>query len=431
MENFILFRQMICLLLFFDFIFLLPNFYTFFGKENFKRSWIDTPVKGYALAAVILVDLVLLFFNIYPLLTSFILTLSLRYCYITNYIKRLLQGAGAVGHICYFISVYLFLFELGKAVDPELLSEFFHEVFAFEIGLLMVMAGLYKGFLGYMRNEGVEYGLVNPMWGKFYKFFKEVPPNSWIYQVNNWIAFLGEALTGLLFFIPESRILGVVLLFGIFLFILATIKVGVLPLMMMGSMILYLPSIPFHFLQATVKLPIDLYAPALTPWIKGLFIGYLVLLVIAYIVLLLKHIWEIKIPWVLQKIIDYRPVFQWGVFTKSVTDYVVTIETISKETGETIELIFDGVGIHHHHSSMLMSMFGLEKFHQIEGNTSTFYGKMVAHAKTLQPKMLVNDFAYKYHLYEIVKTEKGFDYQPLASFAVDIQSDRVIRLDRM
>ncbi len=430
MENFVLFRQTICLLLFFDFIFLLPDFYIFFGKENFRRSWIDTSAKAYALAVVILADLVLLFLNFYPLVTSMILMLALRYCYITSYIKRLLQGAGAVGHICYFVSVYLFLFELGTALDPERLLAFFHEVFAFEIGLLMVMAGLYKGVLGYMRNEGVEYGLVNPMWGKFYLFFKKIPPNSWIHAANNWAAFLGESLAGLLFFIPEYRLWGVVLIFAIFLFVFATIKVGVLPLMMMGSMILYLPPISFHFPQVADQSPLNLYAPVLTPWIKGVFIGYLAVLVIAYSLLLLKHIWEIKVPWILQKFIDYRPVFQWGVFTKSVTDYVVTIETLSKETGEAVEVIFDGVGIHHHHSSMLMSMFGLEKFHEIEGNLSTFYGKMLAHAKMLHPKKSGENFAYRYQLYEIEKTENGFNYRSFASFVVDPQSDRVIRLDR-
>lgn len=192
MGNFLLFKQTVCLLLFVDFLFLLPNFYIYFGKQNFKKSWLDTPKKAYVLAVVILVDLMLLFFNIYPLITSFILCICMRYCYVTNYKNRLLQGAGAVGHTCYFTTAYLFIFELGYALDPLHLPQFFHEVFAYEIGLLMVISGLYKGVLGYMQNEGIEYGFVNPMWGKFYKLFRKIPPKSLFFRLSNWLAFLAQ-----------------------------------------------------------------------------------------------------------------------------------------------------------------------------------------------------------------------------------------------
>src|SRR5205807_2265462 len=149
-----------------------PRFSIYFGPHVFPKSVFTTSLSINIFQIAQLVTLAFLFLGIYPLFASFVLLLLMRYLFVTDGNQRI-TTFGAPGHMCYLISAYLFFFELSFVIDStKKLTNFIHSVFAIEVGLIMLTAGIYKYVLGYRDQRGFEYALVNPSWGKFFFFFK-------------------------------------------------------------------------------------------------------------------------------------------------------------------------------------------------------------------------------------------------------------------
>lgn len=449
MANYVLFKQLVCLIFIGKMLVLLPQFYRYFGPPSFPRSIFNTPFRTIIFNLFLITDLILLFLNIYPLVTSFFLFLCMRYLYITDRPMRL-TSAAAVGFICYFVATYLFIFELGQFLDSSLeLNAFLLRILGYEIAIIMFMSVIYKVHSGYITGKGFEYGLVNPMWSKFFFLLRKIPPSSLFFKANNLLALTLQLSCGTLFLFNATSAYAATLLIVTFIYVFLSIRTSVLPFLMMSLSLLFLPPLSMHFptLDYTTSLTLDI--PILTQTLQAVFILYLIILIIANIYLAVTKVFEVKFPRFIEKPIEsfilYRPVFEWMVFTSPITDFFVKIETVSKDTGKVESTLFDGYShgyldaiknpklffrfIHHHESSTLLNVFYDYK-PKARIPEEYFHSRIIKYAKTLIPQSEAHNIAIQFTIVQIEKTPTYFEYIPFQSYIVDLESDRVITMKK-
>jgi len=445
MANYLLFKQVVCLILFFETLVLWPKFYRYFGPPSFPNSFITTTARVFFFNLFLLTNLALLFFNIYPLVASLLVALCMRYQYVTNSRKRLVT-AGAVGHICLFASAYIFIFEVGYFLDQSnQLSHFFHHVFAIEVGIIMTVAGAYKYLLGYCDGSGFEYALVNPSWSKFFFLFKGLSPSSLFYKINNYAACIMELLSGVLLLIPQTRQWGAILLLLVFIYVILTVRVSILPLLMMSTSILYIPPLAFHF--PTFDYPaLQIQAPALIiTMIEIAFVLYLAVYIFTVIYRALRTFRRTPFPEPIKKFMEifikYRPFFEWGVFTSGLTNFFVKIDKISKSSNQVISSPYDGFSknyreafetpglffryIHHHESSCLLNIF-FPTPKDTKEQLEWFQTKLVKYAQSLLSESEIEDTLIQYTIILIEKTPTEFLYTPYYSYTVDAREGKIV-----
>jgi hypothetical protein len=449
MINYLLFKQVVSIILFFETLVLWPKFSRYFGPLAFPRSFFTTPLRITVFNLFLLLNLICLFLNFYPFAASFFILVSMRYLYVTDSKKRI-STAGAVGHICYLTSAYIFFFETAFIIDPsQYLSYFLKAVLAIEVGVVMIFAGLYKYLLGYFEGYGFEYALVNPSWSKLFIFFKKFPPKSWIFKINNVTACFGELISGILFFIPQTRTWGAYLLFVIFTYVFLTVRVAVLPLLMMSIALLYIHPIHIQFPTLEFHIP-QIPAPDwILTTIKIFFVLYLATYICTAIYRALKIKLDFTLPDFLEKpmrlFMTYRPFFEWGVFTAGLTNFFVKIEKAPRQRREIRSTIYDGFSknfreiiddpklffrfIHHHESSFLLNIFmplNIPEGEERQAYVDNFIKKMVMFAKTLLEESEMQDTLIVYTIMYIEKTDNGFAYSALYSYFVDVESGKVL-----
>lgn len=447
MDNYILFKQIFSLILFIETLVVWPRFSYYFGPQVFPRSIFTTPVRIHIFHVFLLICLVFIFCNYFSVVASFILAVCMRYLFVTD-AKNRISTLGAVGHLCFIISAYIFFFDAAFLIDPtHQLTRFLHTILAIEIGTIMMSAGLFKWVLGYFKGNGLEYALVNPSWGKLFFFFNKLRPSSWFIKIHNHAAFALEILSGALFFFPQTRIYGSYLLIAIFTYVFLTVRANILPFLMMALSLLYIPTIPFHF--PILHDPIQPYAVS-SPFIlviKAMFIVYLII----YILFTLFRLYQLKmnvcVPAPLVKPLHFlraaRPFFEWSVFTVQVTDYFITVSKASKTTQEITDNLYDGFSkhyqeffedpalflrfSHHHESSFSGAIFLDVRLGQItQGDQlNGFIKRMANYASTFLSQSELENTLVVFTLVHIRKIDDRFRYTPLARFFIDVQSGKL------
>lgn len=448
MDNYLLFKQAVCLILFFETVWVWPSFYRYFGPQVFPKSLFTTSLRIVAFHLLLLTTLIFLFLDYYAVYASFILFVCMRYLFVTLG-KTRISTLGAVGHISYFTAAYIFLFEIAWAIDPtHQLTGFLHTVLAIEIGIIMVEAGVIKSIFGYFRESGIEYALVNPLWGKFFFLFMKLKPSSWFFKMNNYAGVLLEILSGLLFFIPQTWIFGAYLLQILFLYAFLTVRANILPWLMMSIALLYIQPLAFHFPTLNVHPPQLAISSVMITLIEAIFILYLAVYISIALFRLLQLTKKVRTPAILEKplrfLIAARPYFEWNVFTFGVTDYFIKVDKASKTTQQITSTLYDGFSknyqelfedpglffrfIHHHESSFLMCLFLPMRFDQIQDaeQLKEFVRRMANYAKTYLSASELEDTAIVYTVMHIEKAGDAFAYMPVARFFVDANSGTLI-----
>ena len=171
-NNYFLFRELSSILFLFDLIAYTPFFSVFFGQGYNEKSFLTKSFVQLALYFVWLASIILLIFGIQPLLCSLVLFTIFRHFFINNRWKSLFRGGGAPGFISHYVILFILLFELSFLLDPTYkLSAYINLLLKIDFGVIILCAGAYKSLAGYLKNNGMEYGLANPMWGYSYSFF--------------------------------------------------------------------------------------------------------------------------------------------------------------------------------------------------------------------------------------------------------------------
>lgn len=380
MDSYTLFKQLVAAILFFEQLVLWPRFSLYFGNLiNFS--------------IVVLGALAMIFFDWHPVVGSLIAFVAMRILYTDRY--------GAVGHLCYLTTAYLFFLEVGRVIG---LFSFIYTVFAIEVGIILVSAVLYKLRYGYLKGDGYEYALVNPNWGKLYFWFNKLHPRSFIFTLLNWSALVGELGAGLCLWIPALRGLGGALLILLFAFAFLTVRANVLPLLMIAIGLLFLGG-------GGSSPPPEIVLPEPLLWaIRGIFILYLAVYVLTTLLAVWKPAWlSGPFKWFMKA----RPFFVWDVFTSRLTDYFVKIE-------KNNEVIYDGHPapfsrfIHHHESSILLYLFSPLRLY----SKSPDIEKLTRYGKTFVKPGDPPGTEVVFTLIRIGKGPHQFIYVPVGSFTV-------------
>src|SRR5262249_18426967 len=138
----------------------------------------------------------------------------------------------------------VFLLEFTSAAAPAA-RQLALLVLQADFALLMFVAGWYKFNAGYRHNEGMEYGLVNPEWGYWWRAYRRLPPGHWFFRFNNQMAWLGEVVAGVLMLVPATRFYGALFILLSFVYIGLNIRLLVLtPMVMVACLLFFGPATP-------------------------------------------------------------------------------------------------------------------------------------------------------------------------------------------
>jgi len=304
----------------------------------------------------------------------------------------------------------------------------------------LLSAGLYKILAGYPKGEGMEYGLVNPWWGYWWRWYRRVRPDNLLFKTLNHLAYGTEILAAILLLIPSTQMIGALVIVGGFFFIATHIRLGFLCEMVMLSALLYSEPgslggrIIGSFMPATVDVgeaSFFWFSPWLNAVLVSLLWGYILLLPLAHIGLYYNFLMRRSLPGVLQLILErytnFFGIIIWRVFSIDVVNFFVNIYVLDKVEGKRPYSVFGALDwnsrfrfLHVGEFVCLASIFTTLKYYP--SNRDRFREKLVRYAKTVPcPSSSVLLFEY----ISITKSKDGFDFVPLANFLVDIYEEKI------
>jgi hypothetical protein len=180
------------------------------------------------------------------LLHVFFITINFLFCryfFVSQRFNGVARGAGAPGYMIYWLSFFQLLLAAAFLIDVPLATTLY--IIHFDFALIMISAGIYKIRTGYLHGRGMEYGLANPMWSRFHKFFSMQKVDSPIFLFFNVSAVFVEIIIGfsLLFSLRILNVFAGILLILMFLLLLILTRLGFLPITMIAvGLILAQPS---------------------------------------------------------------------------------------------------------------------------------------------------------------------------------------------
>jgi len=382
----------------------------------------------------------MILFGYQPVLFSFINLLLCRYYFISMRWRGLLRGMGAPGFIAYWLSACVFFLEFTQAINPSGdLRSLAILLFRLDFAVILISAGLYKLLGGYPKNEGMEYGMVNPLWGYWWQSYRRFRPNLALFRALNHLAYLTEIVAGLLLIFPLTRIAGAVLLFLTFLFIATQIRLGFLCEMVMMISFLYIDmgSQADGIIASFMPLPPTEgsleWAPVFLQ--QGLHLAmwlYIILLPVAHIGLYYNFLARRSLPGMLQRTLEfYTNLFGmiiWRVFSVDIVNFFVNVYIRDTRTGD--KRLYSRLGsfdwptryryLHVGESICLASIFTTLKYYP--SNPDLFQERLLSYARTIpHPGKAVLLFEYN----GVVKSEAQFEFIPIAEYLVDVSQRTV------
>lgn len=347
LDNYLLFKQIVGIVFLAELISIFPFFYRYFGLPYNPRSFIHNRATAIPTAIIVAVAALSIALGAMPLLGALVLLCFFRYMHVDCRYDSLSRGAGAVGLVPYYVALYLFLLELSLFVDhSSRLFSFLSTVLRIEVASMIMCAGVTKSLSGYLKGEGVEYALVNPVWSNFPWIFRRFSPASRLFWFLNMNAVVTQILAGVLLLIPQTRWLGGALLIMLYLYVAVTINVALLGVLMMALGLVFLPDLGFTILPVissadtykqfggSATIAVVLYAVAAV---------YISISVAVKLVLYFQKYLGLRLPKLLQAGVDlvsrHVPVFMWRVFTKDLSNDLVRIVEVTTDGGEAV--VFD------------------------------------------------------------------------------------------
>lgn len=168
------------------------------------------------------------------------------YFFISMRWTSLSRGFGAPGFMFFWAGAAAFL----TAVHPLFLV-----LFRLDFGFIMFSAGFYKLMAGYAKGDGMELGMVNPMWGYFPSFSRKISPKSPVFWVLNQMGWSFEILGAILMFSSVTREIGALIIMASFIFVGTQIRLGLLaPLVVLCGFIF---SYPNGFIEQALKVMVQ------------------------------------------------------------------------------------------------------------------------------------------------------------------------------
>ena len=161
-----------------------------------------------------------------------------RYYFVAMRWRGVLRGFGAPGYMTYWLGLAVLLMAVTRDHAPALHAPalLFLQI---DLALIIFSASFYKFKSGYRQGEGMDYGMVNPMWAYWPGLFRRLPVGHPIFRLLNASAWSSQFLAALLMVIPQTRWIGGLLILLTYLFIFTQIRLGWLAELMMLAGLLF------------------------------------------------------------------------------------------------------------------------------------------------------------------------------------------------
>ncbi len=338
--------------------------------------------------------------------------------------RGVVRGMGAPGFLTYWLAAAVAIMEFGRLHAPQLLP-LGVLVLQVDFALIMLSAGLYKSTAGYLFNDGMECGMVNPMWGYLHRFYSRFKPQGLLFWVFNQLAWGTEVVAAILMLIPQTRWLGGLAIAMSFVYIGVTIRLLVLcPMVILGCFVFFTTADPAGALigGSLVTAPAAGAAPAWLTWAVGCFLtAYLILLPLSHAGLFYnfysgKAFWT-PLQGALEAWTNAFGIIIWRVFSFDHTSFYVNVYRQEADGSRTLLSNYDTVGSRFNHVGeciTVTSLFTTLKYYP--SNNEIFQQRVLRYARTL-PCPAGTSLVFEY--VSIRKEGGEFSHLPAALFFVD------------
>ncbi|HEY8188901.1 MAG TPA: hypothetical protein VIF64_22730 [Pyrinomonadaceae bacterium] len=440
-----LFRTVYGVLLLGHLILLLPHSRRFFMSERWRgyaqSSWdvdiLQNPAAQPFVMTVWFFCAGLLLWGRWTVAAALINLFLCRYFFVHMRWKGVLRGMGAPGFMTYWLSAAVFLLEYTLHYAPQV-RPLTLLVLQVDFALIMLSAGVYKCTAGFPRNHGMELGLVNPEWGYWWRFYKDLSPNHFLIKTLNHLAWTTEVVAAILMLIPPTRFIGALLIIFSFFFIATHIRLALLcHMVMLCGVLFFFPdsygdqfaswlmnaSVPAVNTDGTV-LTIVNQALTIALW------AYLFLLPLSYVGIYYNFFARKALPQPLQRILEaytnFFGIIMWRVFTIDLINFFPNIYDQPRGGGERRLITrygwragsvrFSHVG----ESITLTCLFTTLKYYP--SNHGLFIERLLRYARTVPcPADSVLVFEYV----GIDKTDTRFEFVTVSEYVVDVAAATV------
>jgi hypothetical protein len=438
-HNYLLLRQAAALLFLLDLVAYLPYARTCLGRGY----WGDTAVSR-ALPFVLVVwalNALSLLFGVLPLAGAAVLWQLFRHFYVRNRWKNLFRGGGAPGFMSHYLAMYLVFFELAARLDASgLLGDHVATMLRIDFGVVLLCSGTYKSLSGYLRGEGMEYGLANPLWGYWFRLFRRLSPKNILLGAQDRFVAVAQVATGVCLIVPQTAVAGAIMCILAFLYLVPTVRLGRLAFLMMAVPLPFLPELGFAPLGQAVAPTVLATPPVVLTILHGAITAYLVILPAVKVMQYLNLFAKIQLPGPLQRALtayaNFVPIIMWRVFTPDVTNFFIRIYKVDRETGAETPLVHEDSTyayreltrfgwsmrfLHVTESIALTTVFTTLKY--FRSQRPLFEAKLLAYAQTLGLDPAREKARFQY--VAILKGEAEFEYLAVSDFVVDLETREV------
>lgn len=386
-----------------------------------------SPFVANSLLSCWILCIIAILFDQFVVLASLVNLCLAYYFFIRLRWRSLARGMGAPGFMFFWLAACVFLLELttryANSARPWIIL-----MFQIDFAIIMLSAGIYKVTSGYLQNNGMELGMLNPQWGYWPSFFKSLSPKNPIFYFLNQAAWLNEIVGAVLMLIPQTRLIGGFIIAISFLFVGTQIRLGNLVYMVMAGTIVFIHEGSFvstavSALIPTVSLPSLIDFSPLAALISTLGILYIILRPISLAGLYYNFYLQKKLPnfvqWSLDRYTNLFGIIMWRVFTIDIVNFFVDIYLV-KDGKKTKISHYDRMGDWRFNqvceSITVTTIFTALKY--FPGNLVIFKDRILSYVKTLPPHDAV---VFEY--FKLVKGDNYFEFRKVAEYFV--QSDHL------
>jgi hypothetical protein len=440
-DNYALVRQLAGVLFLLDALAFAPWAQVALGPGYFRGGEARSRALPWLLALWVAGSLSLVS-GVYPLAGALILFAIFRHLYIHNRWKNLFRGGGAPGFMSHWLTAYVVLFEAAAVLDGSgALGSHVLKMLRIDFAVILMCSGAYKSLSGYLFGEGMEYGLANPLWGYWWRFFRQIRPSHLLFRLQDIGAATTQWVMGLFLLFERTRAIGALMCIGSFLYLLLTVRLGRLAALMMIIPLLCLPEFGIALVYGADLSPAPIATPApVLAILHGLITAYLVLLPLVKAMQYLNLFARIHFPGPIQRALtayaNAIPIIMWRVFTPDVTNFFIRIYRIDDAAGAETPLLHEDTTyayrdlarwrwslrfLHVTESIAITTVFTTLKY--FRSQRTLFESKLLEYAGTLGEPAARARFRFQY--VALIKGKRGFDAVPVVNFRVDVARQQV------
>jgi len=394
-----------------------------YGERGWRVELVQNPVVMPLVLALWFGAAAGLIAGWHPVLCAAINLACCHYFFIAMRWRSVLRGMGAPGFIAYWLGAAVFVLELTTRYAPPALAALALSTVQIDFALIMISAGIYKMVSGYRSGHGMELGMVNPEWGYAARWWSRWPPAHPLFRVLDEAAWATEVAGGVLMLVPQTRMIGGIVILLSFIFIATQIRLGFLCEMVVVCCLLFLP-------MTTTAAGRGAEMPAaIQTMLAASFWTYLILLPVVRAALYYNQLAHKALPPPLQRTLDaYANLFGliiWRVFTADVVDFFVRIWE-QPVTGGARRLVtdyggFPGVNRFRQVAECITITSVFTTLRYYAGNRQLFVDRVMRYARTIRHEPgagLVFEWVS-------VTPRDRFEWTPIAEYCVNVETGTV------